>query len=66
MNVVAKNMKRIIEENGYKQTAIAQKSGFSDQQFSDMLYERKLIKAEYIPQFCVALRCTPNDLFQTA
>lgn len=62
---VAANLKTIIEEKGLKQTAVAAKSGFTDQQFCDMLAGRKIIRAEYIPGIARALGVSVSDLFAT-
>lgn len=42
---VSKNIKRIIEEKGLKQIAVANKAGYGENMFSSMLKGRKLIKA---------------------
>jgi DNA-binding Xre family transcriptional regulator len=62
MSVVVENIKRILTENGFKKQAVARRAGFTAQQFSDILAERKVIKADYIVPLCDALHCTPNDL----
>lgn len=43
MNLIAENTKRIIEEQGVKQKAIAEKAGYTEQQFSRMMNDRNLI-----------------------
>lgn len=53
----------IIAKKGFLQKTIAIKAGFTEQQFSDMLNGRKVIRAEYIPVIAKALGVTPNDLF---
>lgn len=63
-NQVSQNIKTLIKIKGYKQKAIAEKSGFTQQEFSDMVNNRKLIKADYVPKIAKALEVTPNDLFQ--
>ena len=52
---VAKGIKSIIEEKSLMQSAIAKKSGFTTQQFNDMLHGRKVIRAEYLPPICKAM-----------
>lgn len=42
---VAIGIKRIIRRKGFKQNVIAVRSGFTEQQFSDMMNDRKIIKA---------------------
>lgn len=44
-SIVAANLKRYIDDKGLKQSAIAQKAGFSAQEFSDMLNGRRLMRA---------------------
>ena len=45
---IINNIKRIIEEKGMKQVAIAERAGFTASEFSNMLNGRKLLRAEYI------------------
>lgn len=61
---VSFTIKKLIHSKGFKQKAIAEKSGFTEQEFSDMVNNRKLIKADYLPKIAKALEVTPNDLFQ--
>lgn len=60
---IAINLRAIIEDRGLKQTAIAAKSGFTDQQFCDMLAGRKIIRAEYIPRIALAMGVTVSDIY---
>ncbi len=57
------NIRAIIQEKGMKQKAIAKKSGFGEQDFSNMMNGRKEIKAEYIPPIAEALGVTPNEIY---
>ena len=41
-SIIARNIKRIIEESGYKQAAIAKKAGYTPGMFSNMLNGRVL------------------------
>lgn len=63
MQIVAENIKRIVRLKGFKQKSVAERAGFNEKVFSDMLNGRKCIKAEHIPLIAVALGVTPNDLF---
>ncbi len=63
MSNVIVNIKNIIAEKGYKQAAIAKKSGFTTKNFSELLCGRKTFKAEYVNPICNALDVTPNELF---
>lgn len=54
-SVVARNLKRHIVDKGLKQSVIAQKSGFTNQEFSDMLNGRRLMRAIDISNIINAL-----------
>lgn len=62
---IAKNIKNIIKEKGYKQYVIANRAGYSDKQFSDMVNGRKIIVADDIVPISIALGCEPADLLKT-
>lgn len=64
MSIVATNVNRIIEEKGYKKSAIARKANMKPQDISDILAGRKVIRAEHIPLLANALEVEPNDLFR--
>lgn len=61
---IEKNIKRIIAEKGLKQKFVAERSGFTEQQFSDLLTGRKTFDVSYVIPICQALNVNPNDLFQ--
>jgi transcriptional regulator with XRE-family HTH domain len=61
--VVPDNIREIIELRGLKNRAVAEKAGFSEQQFSSILNGRKVIKDIDIIAIANALEVTPNDLF---
>ncbi len=63
MNRVANNIRRIINERGIKQKKAAELCGYSQQSFSSMLNERKLIKTEDVIAICNGLGVMPNDLY---
>lgn len=63
MSIVAENTKRIIKERGLKNRAVAEKAGYSDQQFSNMLNNRRIITCSDVMRIASALGVTPNDLF---
>lgn len=65
VTLLGKNIKRLAQISGYKQSAIAKKSGLTPKEFSDMLNGRKIIRPEYIMPIAGALGVTPNDLFDT-
>lgn len=55
-SVVANRVREIIKEKGLKQAALAEKAGFSAQEFSDMLNGRRLMRAVDISSIINALR----------
>ena len=55
-SIVANRVREIIKEKGLKQTAIAEKAGFTTQEFSDMLNGRRLMRAVDIASIISALR----------
>lgn len=57
------NIVRIINEKGMKQCAVAERAGFSKQQFSDMLNGRKIIKPCDMLAISDVLGVTANDLY---
>lgn len=60
---IASEIKHAMVEKGLYQKSVAERAGFSAQQFSDMLNGRKIIKAEYIPRIASALGVSANHLF---
>ena len=55
-SVVANRVREIIKEKGLKQTALAEKAGFTIQEFSDMLNGRRLMRAVDIASIINALK----------
>lgn len=60
---LVKNIGSLVNKSGYKQKYIAQIAGFDEKDFSNMLNNRKVIKAEYIPYIAKALGITPNVIY---
>lgn len=59
--------KKIMEEKGLKQCVVAEKAGFSKQQFNDMLNGRRIMRAFDIMNIITALEnVDANDLFGLA
>lgn len=56
-------IKQSMAAKGLYQKFVAEKSGFTEQQFSDMLNGRKVIRAEYLPRIAGALGVSVGDLF---
>lgn len=63
MNIVANNIKRIINERGIKQKTAAELCGYSQKTFSAMLNGRKVIKSQDVIAFCNGLNVAPNELY---
>lgn len=61
--VVPDNIAKLIIDRGLKQGAIAERAGFSKQQFSDMLNGRKIIKLCDVITIADALNVGVDDLF---
>ncbi len=61
--VVIPNIRRIINERGLKQYAVAEKAGYTKQQFSAMLTGRKLITDVDICKITSVLDVDANALF---
>lgn len=64
-DVVPSNICRIIKERCFKQVSIAERAGYSKQQFSDMLNGRKIIKPCDVLAIADALGANVSDLFAT-
>lgn len=62
MTEFIKALKGIINEKGLKQKAIANRIGWSERQFSDMMCGRRKISPKDIGKICLALNVEPNDL----
>lgn len=61
--VIVGNIKSIIKNSGCKNYAIAEKCGYTDRQFSNILTGRKKITSEDVKKLCDGLEITPNDLY---
>ncbi len=61
---VIKNIRYFMDKksSGYKQKAIAERGGFGEKEFSNMLNGRKKIQVYDIPKIAYALGVTPNDI----
>ena len=60
---VAKGIRAIISEKGFRQGYVAKKASFTDTQFSDMLNGRKLILAEYLPRIADAMGVSVQAIY---
>lgn len=57
---VYKKVKEYIEENGYKQLAVAQKAGFSKVTFNAMMNGKRTMYADDLKAVCLALNVSPE------
>lgn len=64
-SVIPENIVRIIKSKGLKQSYVAEKAGYSRQQFSDMLNGRKIIKPCDAIAISNVLNVTMNDIYAT-
>lgn len=62
---VINNIKSIIKTNGLKQKYVAERAGFTPQEFSNILNGRKRLEVNYVHCVCNALNITPNELFES-
>ena len=61
--MIIQNIKDLIENKGMKQGVVAERAGFTPQDFSNILNERrKLLRIEHIWPIAKALGVEPNDL----
>ena len=63
MSIVMTNVRRIICERGLKQCAVANKAGYTYQQFNNLMNDRKVVTDEDVVRLTSALDVTPNELF---
>lgn len=63
-DTLIENIKRIIAQKGMKQCAVAERAGFTPQEFSNILNDRrKLLRSEHIPAIADALRTDVSTLY---
>lgn len=56
------NIRRIIQEKGIKQTFVAKKAGMTDQQLTDILNNRRLLRVEHLSPLAQALGVSVEKL----
>ena len=61
--IIASNIKHILQQSGLKQAAVAKRAGLTEQQLSYMLNGRKLIREEHIPAISAALGVSCREVF---
>lgn len=62
-NLVSIGIKQNMVAKRMYQKEVAERAGFTEQQFSDMLNGRKVIRAEYLPAIAKAIGVNVGDLF---
>ena len=63
-DVIICNIKTQISKKGMKQSVVAERAGFTPQEFSNILNERrKLLRIEFLPAIAKALDVSLDDLF---
>ena len=60
---LTENIKKIIKIKGMKQGVVAERAGFTPQEFSNILNGRKLLRAEYLLSVANGLGVEVNDLY---
>ncbi len=61
--VVIPNIRKIIEERGLKQCAVAKRAGYTKQQFNSLLTGRRIMTDTDICKITTALDVDANTLF---
>lgn len=61
--IIAPNIKKVIFGKGLKQYVIAEKAGYTKQQFSDMMSGRKMIRDSDVLRIANTLDVDANTLF---
>lgn len=56
------NLRRLIKEKGLKQTFVAEQAGMTDQQLTDILNNRKLLRIEHLAPLAQVLGVNVEEL----
>lgn len=62
---VTENIKHYIESKGLKKKTVATQAGLTQNELTDILGSRRIIKACEIKRIAEALNVTMNDLYRT-
>lgn len=62
-SMIPERVEQITVRKGMKRRAVAERAGFTEQQFCDMMHRRRLIKDTDVLAIANALGVTPNDLY---
>lgn len=60
---VCERLKLYIKQSGLKQCSVAEKSGFTENQFSQILNDRRSVSADELEVICNAMNASPNDIY---
>lgn len=60
---VCERLKIYIKSKGLKQCAVAEKAGFTENQFSQILNGKRSVSADELEIICNAMEATPNDIY---
>ena len=61
---IISNIKNLITSKGLKQGVVAEWAGFTPQEFSNILNDRrKLLRVEHVPAIAKAIGVSINDLY---
>lgn len=61
---LADNIRRLIDDKGMKIKVAANRAGFTEQQFSNILCGRNVIRAEYMPGIAAALGVGIEEIYE--
>ena len=64
MEEFIQRVRKIIDEKGLKQKAVAKKMGWTAQRLNNMLCGRGSIMPSEVQALCIALDVEPNELFK--
>ena len=60
---IVRGLRKVIDERGYIQAAVARRAGMKPQQLTDMLHGRKIIRAMDLFRLAAALGVSAQDIF---
>lgn len=60
---VCERLKLYIKDSGLKQCSIAEKAGFTENQFSQILNGKRSVSADELEAICKSIGATPNDIY---
>lgn len=66
ISMVAEGIRRSMESKGLYQKYVAERAGFTEQQLTDMIKGRKIIRAEYLPALATAIGVEISEFYKPA